>query len=169
MEQKAAAPPEAGTPRADKLRQEAGGLRRQAQDARESAEALKREAEALAKAAEAAQHEPPRPGESPPADPTLPGRLKEAAQKLGRNEVGQARQAQEAAARMLKSMQDALQERADPEGDRLAKMKKLQAAEQELEQLVEDQERLQKKAQEAHQIADPAQRKQELEHLAREQ
>jgi hypothetical protein len=148
---------------------EARSLRQQAQEARTAAEALKREADALAKAAKAAQGEPPRPGELSPMDPTLQGRLKEAAQKLGRNEVGRARQAQEAAARMLRSMQDALQEQADPEGDRLAKKQKLQAAEQELEDLIQDQERLQKRAQDAGAIADPTQRKQELERLACEQ
>jgi hypothetical protein len=169
LERQAAEPPAAGTPRADELRQEARAQQRQAQEARDAAAAQKREVEALAKAAEAAQGEPPRPGEPPPTDPTLQGRLKEAAQKLGRNEVGQAKQAQEAAARMLESMQNALQERADPDGDRLAKTRQLQAAEKELDDLIQDQERLQKKAQEAGQIADPARRKQELERLAREQ
>ena len=68
---------------------------------------------------------------------------------------------------MLRNMQDALQEQAPPDADRLAK--KLQTAEQELEQLMQDQERLQKKAQDAGRIAAPKQRQQELERLAREQ
>lgn len=158
LERQAGEKPTAGTPRADEMRQEAGKLRDQARDDREAAATLKKEAEALAKARDAAQQEP-----------TLPGRQKEAAEKVTRNEVGQARQAQDSAERMLKAMQDALQEKAEPAGDRLAKKKKLDAADRELEQLVGEQERLQKAAQDAGQIADPAERKQELERLAREQ
>src|SRR5205823_4040340 len=118
--------PAAGTLPADELRKHARDARRQAQEAREAAAALRREAEALSAARDATQYDPgdrhagqPLTGASPPPDPTLPGRQKEAAEKIGRNEVGQARQAQEAAGRMLRAVQDALQETAAPEGDRL--------------------------------------------------
>jgi hypothetical protein len=172
MERQAApAKPEGARPqKAGESAQEAHDLRQQAHEAREAAAAQRREADALAAARDAAQNDPAQaPNNSSPQDPTLSGRQKEAAEKLARNEVGQARQAQEAADRMLKAMQDALQEKSTPDGDRLAKKQKLVAAENELEQLIRSQERLQQRADEAAQIADPNRRKQELERLAREE
>jgi hypothetical protein len=151
-------------------RAKAGDLRQRAQEAREMAAAQRREAEALAAARDAAQHDPQQPADAPPpADPSLAGRQKEAADKLARNEVGEAQKAQEAADRMLKAMQEKLQEQDRPEGDRLAKKQKLDAADRDLGKLIDDQERLQKRAEDAGRIADPQQRKQELDRLSREQ
>jgi hypothetical protein len=157
---------------AEKERQEqpAGDLRREAQEARESAAIQRREADALAAARDAAQRDPGQlQNATPPADPTLRGRQKEAADNIERNDVGHARQAQEAADRMLKAMQDALQEKSTPDGDRLAKKQKLDAAERDLDALIHDQEQIQQRVEEAGRIADPAERKQELQRLAREQ
>jgi hypothetical protein len=151
-------------------RQAAAELRRQAQEARESAAIERREADALAAARDAAQRDPGQPPNAgQPPDPTLRGRQKEAAEKIERNDVGQARQAQESADRMLKAMQDALQEKMGPDGDKLAKTKKLEAAEHDLDALIRDQERIQRQAEDAGRIADPGERKQALERLAREQ
>jgi hypothetical protein len=155
-ERQAGDPAAAGTPRAADLRRQAQALRQQAEEDREAAAALRREAEALAQARSRAD-----------SNPTLAGKQREAAQHIGANNLGKAKAAQDDAAAMLRHMQDALQEQAAPDADRLAK--KLRAAEQELEQLIQDQERLQKQAQDAGRIADPGQRKQELERLAREQ
>jgi hypothetical protein len=170
LDRQAQEKPAAGTPQADDLRRQANDLRQQAQEDRESAAALRREEEAFAAARDAAQRDSAQPpAADQPSDPTLPGRQKEAAEKIGRNDVGQARQAQEAADRMLKAMQEALQEKAGPDGDRLAKKQKIEAAERDLDQLVRDQEQLQQRADEAAQIVDPKQKKQELERLAREE
>jgi hypothetical protein len=170
LERQAKEKPAAGSPKSDELRKQAGDARQQAQDAREAAETLKQEADALAAAREATQQDPAKTPSTPaPRDPSLPGRQREAAESVARNEVGQARQAQEAAERMLKSMQDKLEEKGGPDGDRLAKKKKLDAAERDLEKLIGEQEQLQKRADEAAKIADPAERKHELEKLSREQ
>ena len=143
----------------DESRRQAQEIRRQADEAKAAAADQRREADALTDAREALQHDPAQPPDAaPPPDPSLAGRQKEAAQKLGRNEIGQARQAQEAADRMLKSMQEALREKANPDGDRLAKKQQLNAAEHDLEALIGDQERLQRAADEAGRIADPARR-----------
>ena len=145
-------------------------MRRQAQEARESAAAQRREAEALSAARDAAQRDPGQPPNAgQPSDPTLLGRQKEASEKIERNDVGQARQAQESADRMLKAMQDTLQEKMGPDGDRLAKKQKLESAEHDLDALIRDQEQLQQRVDEAGRIAEPGQRKQALERLAREQ
>src|SRR5207237_848108 len=56
-----------------------------------------------------------------------------------------------------------------PEGDRLTRKQKLDAAERDLDDLVRDQEQLQKRAKDAGQLADAGERRQELERLAREQ
>ncbi len=157
-ERQAAEASRKNAPGAGDLRRQTQDLQRQSQDAGEAAAALKQEAAALAKAREAAQHHP-----------SLTERMREAADRIGRNETGEAGQAQQEAARMLQNMQNALQEQADSDADRLAKKQKLEAAEKELDELARDQELLQKRAQEAGRIADPAQRKQELERLAREQ
>jgi hypothetical protein len=170
LDRQAGEKPAAGTATVNEWRRQADDLRHQAGDDREAAASLGREADGLAAARDAAQQDPsqPRSGDAP-RDPTLPGRQREAAEKVGRNEVGQAREAQAAAERMLKAVQDALQEKAEPDGDRLAKKKKLEAAERELDDLIRDQERLQKRANDASRIADATERKQELDRLAREQ
>jgi hypothetical protein len=170
LEKQAQEKPAGGTPKAAELQRQARDLRQQAADSKAASATMRREADALAAARDAAQRDPEQPPDAtPPSDPSLAGRQKEAADKLARNDVGQARQAQEAADRMLKAMQDELQEKARPEGDRLAKKQQLDAADRELDELVHDQERLQDRVDEAGHIADPEQRKQALERLGREQ
>jgi hypothetical protein len=145
-------------------------LRRQAADARAAASADRREAEALAAAREAAQHDL---SSSTDAEPTaggsLPGRQRQAAEKLARNELGEARQSQEAADRMLKAVQDVLGEKADVDEERLAKKRMLEAADGELDRLTEDQDQLRGRVKAAEGIAEARQRRETLRQLAREQ
>jgi hypothetical protein len=151
-------------------RRDARQLRQQATEARAAASADRREADALAAAREAAQRDPAPPGDvEPPADGSIAGRQRQAAEKLARNELGQARRAQEAADRMLKAVQNALLEKNDTDSDRLAKKKLLAAAESDLDLIIQDQEQLRQHTEDAMRIADPDQRRQALERLAREQ
>jgi hypothetical protein len=170
-ERQAADPALDGMPQAADLRRQAQELRRQADEDREAAAALKSETQALDRARQAIETSPAPPTgprrETQPADPSLAGQQRQAARQIGQNKLGEAGRAQEAAAAMLRNMQSALEEQATQDADRLAK--KLRESERELDDLIEDQERLQKQAQEAGQIADPGQREQELKRLAREQ
>jgi hypothetical protein len=155
---------------ADDARRQAAEFRKQAEAERAAATADRREADALTAARDAAQKDPAmRTEAASAADPSLAGRQREAADKLARNELGQAAQAQDAADRMLKAMQEALHDSGETDADRLAKKQRLDAAEQELDQIIRAQEQLQQRADEAGRIADAGQRKQELERLAREQ
>ncbi len=142
------------TPQEANLHREAGELRRQAADAREVAGVERREAAAMAQAREA-------------AEPGLAQQMKEATERLGANKLGEAKAAQQSAAKTLGKVQQALAEPEQKDADRL--VKKLADAEKELAELADDQERLQKKAADARQIADPGERQKALEQLTREQ
>jgi hypothetical protein len=157
-----------GSPRGADLRREAQTLRHQADDVREAVRAIEREAQALARARQAAETPPSAPGGPQAAtDQTLPGQQRDAAKQIAANRLGDAKSAQEAATAMLRNMQQSLQEQPSADADRLAK--KLEAAERELNELIQDQERLQRRTEEAGQITDPGRRQQELQRLAREQ
>ena len=93
--------------------------------------------------------------------------MKQAAQEVRNNQLGKARQSQQASADALEQIAKALSDRREEELDQL--IKKLGDAEKELARLTEEQDRLQKKVKEAQQIKDPIQREAALSRLAREQ
>ncbi|MCX7699504.1 MAG: hypothetical protein N2039_01370, partial [Gemmataceae bacterium] len=144
-------------------RPEVERLRQQAQEQRDAADSLKREAQALAEAARMAREQL-----AQDAGTTQPQtKLHDAARDIRENKLGNAAQRQREAAQALQQVLDRLEERRGDDLDRLAK--KLRDAESRLDDLVDQQERLQKKTREAQQIADAQQRQAALEQLSREQ
>lgn len=141
--------------KADRLDEEARVLAREAAALREEAAMLREEAKALQEAAQL--------GRSGQTD----DHMRQAADHIGQNQVGNAGKEQRAGAESLEQMVRALEDRREKELDSL--IRKLKDAEQELARLVEDQERLRKKMQDAQGIADPQKRDAELKRLAREQ
>jgi len=97
----------------------------------------------------------------------IPGKMKKAREQIGNNELNQAQQNQKESIAGLQKLVKNLDDRREAELDRLAK--KLKDAEKKLDELTDEQERLQKKAKETGQIADPVQREEALKRLAREQ
>ena len=93
--------------------------------------------------------------------------LRQATPNLRGNELGKAVEQQQAAAGNLQKLIDALEEKPEEDGERLAKKSK--DAGKKLDELIDEQERLQKKVEAARKIGDPEQRKEELQKLAREQ
>lgn len=145
------------------LKSEAERLRQETDELREAADRLKREAEALADAARMAREQLEQDsGIAPPQT-----KLHQAAREIKENKLGNAARRQQEAAQSLQRLLDRLEERRSDDLDRLAK--KLREAEDRLDDLVDQQERLQKKTQEAQQLANPEARQAELERLAREQ
>jgi hypothetical protein len=97
----------------------------------------------------------------------LAGKMKAARERLGENNLSKARSEQEKGAAELQKLVKNLEDRREEDLDRLAK--KMRQAEKELDELITEQERLQKKTKEAQALADPAKREQELQRLARQQ
>jgi hypothetical protein len=152
------------------LQREAQRLRSEAQEQRDAAANLKREAAAIQEAAKAARNADAS-ASSPVKDSAQPSKLDDAAKKAGNdireNHLGDAKEKQKQTADTLHRMLDALEERRKDDLDRLAK--KMRDTDAKLDDLADRQERLQKKVQEAHQIAEERQREEELQRLAREQ
>jgi hypothetical protein len=137
------------------LQRTAEDLATEAKQSREAAADLRREADALRNAATAGNSE------------ELKEQLRSAGQARRQNQSGQATAAQRAAASNLEKMLNALEEQQAEDHDRLTR--KLKDADKELNDLIDRQERLQKKVEDAEQIKDSAQRSELLEKLSREQ
>lgn len=131
-----------------------------------SSDSQMREIAALAAAREALRRDS---NANSPAAGTLAELQNEASNRIARNELGQARDAQLSAERMLKEMQGALQESGQLTDDLLAKKRALDRNSSELEQLLRDQEQLQKQVQDAAKTPDSIQRQERLHQLAKEQ
>jgi hypothetical protein len=142
--------------KAQLLQEEAQAAKREAERLREEAETLKKEAETLKEAASAGRDKG-----------SVSEKMKQAAQEVGKNQLGKARQDQHESGDALEKVAKALEDRREEELDQL--IKKLREAEKEMARLVEEQDTLQKKVKEAQKIKDPAEREKELERLQREQ
>jgi hypothetical protein len=97
----------------------------------------------------------------------ITGQMKDAAEQVKQNKLGEANNSQKASVASLKQLLKDLEEHREPELDRLTK--KSREAEKELDQLFQDQDRLKKKMKDAEGIADPKQREETLQKLQREQ
>jgi hypothetical protein len=95
------------------------------------------------------------------------GRMGEAAEQLAKNQMGSARAGQEQARKELKDLVESLKNRRENELARLAR--ELKKAEEDLQKLRAKQAQNLKNTRDARNIQDPAQRKAQLEKLAREQ
>lgn len=95
------------------------------------------------------------------------GALRQSAQSLRDNQLGQAAGQQREGTQGLEKVVQALEEQREADLDRL--VKKLRQAEQKLAELVQRQEELRKQAREAMQLPDAQQREEALRRLAREQ
>src|SRR5262249_36802315 len=137
------------------LNREADELTGEAKDLRATAEDLKREADAVLNAATAGSSE------------QLKEQLRSAADLTRQNRTGKAANEQKAAAENLEKMLSSLEEQQAEDADRMTK--KLKVADKQLDDLIEQQERLQKKMEAAQNLQDPEERRSELEKLAREQ
>jgi hypothetical protein len=148
--QKLEAQPDEGSPKAPVH------PRAQAEEARDAASDLAKQAQALAKARDIAE-----------GSPSLAAQIQGAMRALELNKLGDAKAAQESATQTLRRVQDALAEAPERDADRLAK--RLKQAEQEVNDVADEQERLQKRATDARAMSDPVERQDVLEKLAREQ
>lgn len=97
----------------------------------------------------------------------ISGKMRESSDALEKNQLGQSEGLQEKVLTELKELQSILSNRKEQELSRL--VKQLRDAEGELARLREQQAGLRKKMKEAETIADPAERKRQLERLSREQ
>ena len=95
------------------------------------------------------------------------GKMSEAAEQLGKNQMGKARSGQEKAREDLKDMLDSLKNRRETELARL--VKELKKAEQDLANLRKQQQQNLQKTREARNIPDKNERKKRLEQLSRDQ
>jgi hypothetical protein len=95
------------------------------------------------------------------------GQMQNAAEHIKQNQLKSAQENQKGSIKELQKLVKNLEDRREAELDRL--VKKLREAEQKLDDLADEQERLKKKVEEANKIADPAQREEELKKLARRQ
>lgn len=125
-------------------------------EARDSSEQLQREAEALAKARDRSL-----------GPPSISAAMQSAAKSIAANRQGEAGAQQQAARQALENVQAALAEMADQDVDRLAK--RLKDAEDAVEKLLDQQERLQKQSADARSIGNGAERGQALQRLAQKQ
>ncbi|MFN4260219.1 MAG: hypothetical protein ACK4RK_13060, partial [Gemmataceae bacterium] len=137
------------------LREVARALRKEAELLRETSQTLQEEREALRQAAQR--------GRQNQLDPSLT----QAGVQIRDNRLGEASQSQQTGVQALEKMLQALEEKREQELDRLGK--KLRQAEDKLAQLVEEQERLQKRLRDAQQLTDPQERELELRRLSRQQ
>lgn len=152
-QQAATARPESEEQKA--LTRQADDLTAEAAQSREAAEDMKREADALRNAATAGNAE------------QLKEQLRAAGRLTRQNQPSRAAAEQKAAEANLEQMLNALEEQQADDADRLTK--RLKDADQQLADLVEKQELLQKKVEQAEANPDPVQRKDQLEKLARQQ
>jgi hypothetical protein len=97
----------------------------------------------------------------------LAGQMKEAGENIRQNRLIQAKQKQREAVAELQKLVKNLEDRREAELDRLSK--KIREAEKKVEQLLDEQEKLQRKIREAGKITDPKKRLEELDRLARRQ
>jgi hypothetical protein len=97
----------------------------------------------------------------------LPGRMKEAADQIGQNQLGQGTENQQKVARQLEKLVQDLDRQRDEDLERLAR--RTRETEKRLERLVKENEALQRKIREAVANPDAAKREEELKRLAREQ
>lgn len=95
------------------------------------------------------------------------GKMRDAARKVGENNIGQAAQTQQQVAEELQAIEDALKNR--PASDLETLVKQLQQTEQELQNLFDQQDELLKKTEEAEKLTDPQARDDQLEQLKKEQ
>jgi hypothetical protein len=137
------------------MNRQADDLAGEAKATRESAEDVKREADALRNAATAGNAE------------QLKEQMRNAGLHTRQNQPSRAADEQRAAANNLERMLNALEEQKADDADRLTK--RLKDADKQLDDLIEKQERLQKKVREVEQIRDPEQRRAEMEKLSRDQ
>lgn len=100
-------------------------------------------------------------------DAATAGRMREAADRLGENRIGDAAGAQQQALENLRDMEDILRNRRESDTETL--VKKLKASEQELDTLRHEQQELLQKVRKANEIPDAAQRQAELEQLQKQQ
>jgi hypothetical protein len=145
----------AGSDEKKALTREAADLAAEVNEARATAEDLKREAETLRNAATAGNSEETK------------EQLRSAGDLTRQNQTSRATAEQKAAAANLERMLASLEEQQAEDADRMTK--KLKEAGAQLDELIEQQERLQKKVEAAEAIRDPEERKAELQKLSREQ
>jgi hypothetical protein len=169
----------AGSPQERSLKQQASAAKSEAEGLRDSANALSREAQALQNsiqptdccvglqllvggAGRLLRLEP-----SGGTGEELKQQLLDAVRQTRQNEFNRATQSQRNAIQNLQKMIESLEERNEENQERLAK--KRREADEDLNNLIDEQELLQKKVEEAKQIKDPLKREEELQKLAREQ
>ncbi len=87
---------------------------------------------------------------------SIANKMRQAREEIAANKLNDAQKHQEAAAKEMQKMVQALQDRRADVLERL--IKKMKETEHELAKLADEQEKLQKKVQEANKIADPAAR-----------
>jgi hypothetical protein len=97
----------------------------------------------------------------------LVGQMKSAQEKIGQNLLNEARKDQREALAELEKLQQDLKDSREARLDRLAR--KMKEAEARVEELLDEQEKLQRKIREASKIQDPKKREEELARLARSQ
>ncbi|HEY2251927.1 MAG TPA: hypothetical protein VGH74_12735, partial [Planctomycetaceae bacterium] len=97
----------------------------------------------------------------------IAGQMRDAAGQIGGNRMGQAARSQQEILQKLHDVEDVLRQNRESDSEML--VKKLKQAESELEELRDRQAGLMHKMQEAGQIADPEERRQQLESLRQEQ
>lgn len=97
----------------------------------------------------------------------ISGKMQEARQHIEHNDLNNAKEKQQESAQALQKLVKQLEDRREQELDRLAK--KMRKAEKDLAELIDQQERLQKKTKEAAKMADPGQREQAMKQIAQEQ
>jgi hypothetical protein len=97
----------------------------------------------------------------------IAGKMQEAGDKVEQNNLNQASDAQQEAAKKLEQLVKALEDRREAELDRLAK--KLKEVQKKMDDLSAEQERLQKKVKQAAALKDAKQRDEELKRLAKRQ
>ncbi len=97
----------------------------------------------------------------------LKQQLRDAARNIRANKLGEAANQQQRGTEAMEKVVKALEVRREDELDRL--LKKMRQAERKLQELADEQERLQKKVKDANEIKDAQQRDKELHRLAREQ
>jgi hypothetical protein len=97
----------------------------------------------------------------------IPGQMREARDRLAQNKLNDAGKEQKQSAAKLEKLVKELEDKREAELDRLAK--KLKQAEKDLAELIDKQEQLQKKVQEAAAIPDQEKREEALKALARQQ
>ena len=139
-------------PKRPETLEEAEARLREAQRLREEAELLKEEAKILRDAAAAAR------------TTNLGGQMKQASQDIAGNRLGDAGKKEQESAQTLEKMVKSLDDRREEELDRL--VKKLRQTEKKLQELADEQDRLQKKVREAAKLTDPAERKEALQRLS---